>query len=308
MKQPAGSTRDRIVIRASSLPGYTGGCQLRTAVHAMPALFKDAGFHLRPPTTNVGALIGTACHSAAEHGLTEVMLKGAHTPGDVLEDIAVASLYAREGEERDDGAIEVIMDEEASTMPDAERQARRMSLRYDRDVTRQVEVLSVESRIEATVRVKTGADPEVVLSGQLDVLAITRTEQDRRNTLRDQKTSRRAVKGIQHAAQQGCYSLLEAGQGFTVDQVVIDKLRRVKLSEAQPAVEPEVLDVQACEEIAWTAVNEFADKAVAFVKDGNPSRFLPNAASFLCNMMHCRAFGQPVCPATRYLALVQRRR
>lgn len=293
MNAPSPSEPGRLVIRASSLSTYLSACQLRMAVHSMPWLFRQHGYELRPARANIGALIGTACHAAGERGLREKMLAGTIIATSELEDAAIQALHERRREEADQA--ELVMDEQAPDLDTAERQARRMSRQYRDDVVTVVEPLAVERRIEAEFR------PGVILSGQGDLLTLEK-DQEGRVHLRDLKTTRRPQQPFQHAPQLGAYALLYATEGFEVDDAQIDLLRRTRIDKPQMPVEPQPLDIAACEEAAHAVMGEFADKAEAFAKDGNPSRFLPNSASFLCNIRFCRAHGCAVCPATRSLA------
>lgn len=279
-----------ITIRASSLPGYLD-CQLRAAVSQLGSLFQAHGHEVGRPFPNIGALVGSGVHKAAEVALTERMMAGTLAAVSTVEDAAVDAFRARRAQELEEGAGEVIMDGDSPTMDAAERQVARMARQYRQDVAAVARPVAVESRIT----IETGVG-EVLLSGQSDLLHLD--DQGAGNVVRDLKNSRTKANAAKHASQLGAYSLLFRSQGHTTHGAQIDHLPRVKIERPQPPVEHHPLDVAGAERIAHAVTTEFATKALAFAEDGDPSRFLVNPASNLCSPKFCRAFGCPACPAT----------
>lgn len=279
-----------ITIRASSTTSYLD-CQLRAAAHSAPWLFAEHGWELAPPRSNIGALVGSGVHGAAEHALTERMLSGTVMPADAIEDAGIGAFRARRDEEAET-AVEIVMDGDSPSMDDAETQIRRMARQYRLDVLQESEPVAVESRITATFV------EGVTLSGQADLLHLDGRE---RHVVRDLKTGRRRLKATQHAAQIGSYSLLFRSMGYDTGAGQIDYLPRAALKKPQSEVEKMPLDIYAAEQIAHAVLTDMGTKLLAFAADGNPSRFIPNPASNLCSSRFCRAFGTPACPATRSL-------
>jgi hypothetical protein len=279
-----------ITIRASSLPSYLD-CQLRAAVSQLGSLFLAHGHEVARPYPNIGALVGTGVHAAAEVALTERMMAGTLSAVSTMEDAAVDAFRARRTQELEEGAGPVIMDGESPTMDAAEHQVARMARQYRQDVVATARPLAVENRIT----IETGVG-DVMLSGQSDLLHLD--DQRTGNVVRDLKNSRAKPAAVKHIAQIGAYSLLFRSQGHETHGAQIDHLARVKVSKVQPPVEHYPLDVAGAERIAHAVTSEFATKALALADDGDPGRFLVNPASNLCNAKFCRAYGCPVCPAT----------
>lgn len=282
-------TSTTITIRASSLTGYAD-CQLRAVAHSMPALFEEHGHEMAPPRGNIGALIGTGTHGAGEAGHTELMQRGIVPPLSVLEDAGIEAFRERFREERE-VSLEIIMDGEAPDANAAERQVRRMVAAYRTGVMMHANPIAVESRINAELR------PGVILSGQADLLTLEELESGER-VVADLKTSRRPQAAAKHAPQTGCYSLLFRSRGHETSSTRIDGIKRVALAKPQPPVEQQWFPVEQAERIAWATITDFADKAEAFVADGDPSRLLTNPSSLLCNPKFCRLYGKAACPST----------
>lgn len=279
---------DSIKIRASSLTGYVD-CQLRTMLSAMPHIAQEHGHELKPYRPNIGALVGSGVHAAAELGLRQKMLGNIETSSAMM-DAGVEAFHARMAEENEAGAGDLVMDEETPSLSVAEQQITRMARQYRFDVVADVVPVSVESRIECD------AGDGIILSGQSDVLALVREGEQR--VLRDLKTGRRKTSASKHMPQQGAYSLLERSLGHEVDAGQIDHLRRSPLKKAQEQVDSEAYDIVAAEQIATAVLMDFAAKAKRFAQSGDPGHALVNPGSFLCSPKFCRAHGCAVCPAT----------
>jgi hypothetical protein len=277
-----------LVLRASSLGNYQD-CQLRAAAHALPELFAGHGHGMAPRRANIGALVGSGVHGGAELALTELLLGGAASPDDVLEDAGISAFRSRW--EEDVGEQPVVMDEDTPSRNAAEGQVRRMVRAYRRDIVPRVRPVAVERRLEAE------ALPGLVLSGQSDLLALD-AEEGGRTVLHDTKSGRRRANPWKHAAQLGSYSALLRTQGHAVDAVQVDFIQRVKEAKPQPGVVSQPVGIVEAEQIAYAVLNDFGRKALDFQKDGDPSRFLPNPASLLCSAKFCRLWGTKACPAT----------
>ena len=277
-----------LVIRASSLSSF-GDCQLRAAGSMFASQFQAHGHDVRRPRANIGALIGTGVHRAAEVALTEKMVSSSTAALSTMEDAAVESFRQRMAE--DAGDLPVVMDQETPTIAAALSQIPRLVRRYRDDVVEHVVPVEVESRIEAE------AMPGVILSGQADLLVLDAAKG--RRTLRDAKTGRRRQNPWKHAPQCGAYSALFRSRGYEVDAGQIDFLARVKEQAEQPPVEEQKIDIIACEQIAWHVLQDFGSKALAFAADGDPGRFLPNPGSHLCSPLFCRLYGSSACAATK---------
>lgn len=281
---------DPIVIRASSLPGFLD-CQLRAAVSTLSKAFAEHGHWIGRARSNIGAMVGSGVHGGAEVALKEKMASGALAPISTLEDAGIAAFRERMASDEGEG---LVMDDDSPDVDTAERQIRRMVARYREDVAAVARPVSVESRVEAEL------EPGVILSGQGDLLHLDGRDGGR-NVVRDTKTGRRRQSPAKHLAQIGAYSLLYRSRLIQTDSAQIDFVRRAKIADPQPPVEEQPLDLRAAEDVAWAVLNDFAAKAVAFVKDGNPARFLCNPAADLCSPRFCRAFGSKACAATRGL-------
>lgn len=279
---------DVITIRASSTSAWTD-CQRRAAVHSAPKLFADHGFDIAPPRSNIGALVGSGVHGAAEPALKERMLNGSIMPLSAIEDAGIEAFRARKAEEGEIAA-EIVMDGDSPTMDDAEAQIRRMARRYRDDVLVDAEPVAVESRVTAEFM------PGVELSGQADLLHLDGRD---RHVVRDLKTGRQRRKAVTHAAQIGSYSLLFRAIGFDTKEAQIDYLARVTLKKPQPEVEPQPLPLFEAERVAHAVLSDMGGKLLAFADDGDPGRFIPNPSGNLCSLRFCRAFGTDACPLTK---------
>lgn len=280
-----------IKLRASSLSGYSTECQLRTAVEMLGREFDGHDFKLRRRVANVAALIGTGVHGGAEVALLERMM-GSVMPVSAMQEAAIETFRKRTAEETD--GAELLLDSDAPSLGDAEKQVRRMTARYREDVVKTAHPIAVESRIEVVFR------DNVWLSGQADLLHLTEDDSGRAR-IRDLKTSRHPAAAWKHGPQLGCYSLLIRSEGHAVDAGQIDYLRRVPVDRAQPGVEPHEIDIMAAERVAYGVISDFAAKAIGFAADGNPERFLMNPNSRLCHPNFCRAWGTRACSATEGL-------
>jgi hypothetical protein len=290
MKEPTRSKPGLIVIRASSVSSWAD-CELRMAGHSMPWAFAEHGLEMAPQRGNIGALMGSGLHGGGEAGLGEKLLSGTLPPLSVVQDAAIEEFNRRRTEERQ-ATVEIVYSAEAPDTDTAEWQVRRLTRQFYQDVIEVAEPLMVEARLEATFRQGQGtaADPEILLSGQADLLHVDRLNGAR--VLRDRNAAT-------HAGQLGSYSNLIRSYGQEVDAALIDTVRVVKPEKAQPPVDPQPLDVLAAERVATSALSEIADKAVKFIKTGDPFVYKANPSSFLCNVKFCRLYGQQACWATR---------
>lgn len=279
-----------LIIRASSLPSYQD-CQLRVLANSHSHLAREHGWELADARGNIGAVMGTGVHKGAEVGLTEKMVAGGMSPLSTLEDAAVAELHVRLAEERE-STREIVMDDDTPSLSVAERQVRRMVAVVREDIIQRAHPLAVEGHVEATLR------EGIVLSGHSDLLHLSGEHAVGMPTIRDLKTGRRKKKAVVHAPQLGAYSLLFRTVGHSPQAAQIDFVQRVGLKKPQPAAVEQPLPLAGIEAVAWSVLLELGDKLEAFARDGDPSRFIPNASSNLCDERFCRAFGTKLCPLT----------
>ena len=171
----------------------------------------------------------------------------------------------------------------------AERQLARMAAAYREGVLRTARPVMVESRIKAAF------NDDVTLSGQSDLLHLDDQEVP---VVRDLKTGRRKQPASSHAPQIGAYSLLFRSRGMEPKGCQIDYVKREALTKPQPEVVSDGLSIGQAERTAYAILGDWAPKAVAFAKDGDPARFIANPSSMLCSIKFCRLHGKPACPAT----------
>lgn len=278
-----------ITIRASSTSNYLD-CQARAAISMFGDLFAEHGFKLRRPNVSIGALIGSGVHGAAEVGLKESMAGRGLVAASTIEDAGIDAFRARRAEEEAE-AEATIMDPVSCSIDDAETQVRKMSRQYRLDVVAKAHPIAVENRIKVELR------PGVIVSGQGDLLALDMVGGEVA-TIRDAKTSRHKTSALKHLTQLGTYGLLYRSEGLEPQAGQIDLIPRVAVTKPQPPIEEQPINLLAAERMAWSTINDFADKGEAFAKDGNPSRFLLNPSSNLCSPKYCRAYGTPACAAT----------
>ena len=238
----------------------------------------------------VGALIGSANHAAGAAALTEKMLAGTLAPLSALEDAAMEEYRRRHGEESEQG--ELLFDDTTRKPSEVEPTIRKMVTVYRRDVVAERRPLMVERRLIEPF------NDHVQLSGQGDLLALDEQD-DGRAIVRDQKGSRRRnMKATEHAPQIGSYSLLFRSKGFQTDGAQIDFVFRPKVGEMQPPVEVHPLDIAQAEQTAHRVLTDFAAKAVAFERDGDPGVFIADPSCRLCSPKFCRFYGKKACSAT----------
>ena len=273
-----------VIIRPSSLSMYAD-CPRRGAARLFWREIKAAGFVLRRGVRGIGAIVGTAVHSAAEVVYTKKAKTGTTPKEYAAIDITITAL--EKGIAGDpveyDGPRGV-----THNRADALAQAVRMTRSYFRTVVPQVSPILVEERLEAEVA------PGVVLSGQPDIVA------REPNGVRDLKTG---VRVGSHAPQIGAYSLLARAHGIEIDEAAIDWLPRVATGKPQPDPVSVKVRLAQAETAAANIIRHMKSDLRTF-RDGDPERrilpgdpwsFLANPSSTLCSAKWCPAHGTDFC-------------
>ena len=106
----------------------------------------------------------------------------------------------------------------------------------------------------------------------------------RAGSTRDLKTTRRPQQPFQHAPQLGAHALLYATEGFEVDDAQIDLLRRTQIDKPCRCRGNSSPGYRGLRRSAH-ADGRVRRQGRGFAKDGNPSRFLPNSASFFATLL-----------------------
>lgn len=272
---------DPIVIRPSATTGWLD-CSRRAATALFWRDIKAAGFTLRQLDRNVGAAVGTGVHKSAWFTLDAKLRTGEIGSDKDATEIGVETFRA----EIADG---VMWDDVTGNIDTASKQIDRMARSYRYQIAPNVVPLSIEERLEA----KFG---DVVISGQKDVLC--REPAD----LRDTKTGKRKAS---HAAQLGCYSLIERSHGHTVAGLKEDFIPRSSLKRPQPDPETLNYDPGTCEHLAMeviediqAAVHEFRSR-IEHANKPPENAFRPNPNSVFCSDKWCPAHGTAFCRAHR---------
>jgi hypothetical protein len=272
------STRQRIVIRASSTPDGLD-CRRRWAGRAIPDLLREAGYPVRELPQHCGAPIGTGVHAAAAHLLRGKRDQGTPPPFAEAEEVGHVEMDKAFA---DAGAI--TWDGTAKNRPQASEQMRRMARAYAEQVVPKVEPVLIEQRLEGDWP---GA-PGFVVSGQMDDLIRV----DAGNGLRDTKTGREPRKSM---PQVGCYSMLGKAHGYPVADIAIDFIERVQLITPQPAVVQVPLDLDVCERLATRAIGDLIAATTKFLRTQDIESFPTNPGSTLCSDRFCPLWGTKTC-------------
>ena len=273
-----------VIIRPSSLSMYAD-CPRRGAARLFWREIKAAGFELRRSVRGIGAIVGTAVHSAAAVVYTEKAKTGSAPAEHAAIDVAISAL--EKGIAGDpveyDGPRGV-----THNRADALAQAVRMTRVYVRRVVPLVHPILVEERLEAKI------GEGVVLVGTPDIVA------REPNGVRDLKTG---VRVGSHAPQVGAYSLLARAHGIEIDEAAIDWLPRVATAKPQP--DPVSVKVRLAQaETAASNIIRHMESDLRTFREGDPARrilpgdpwaFLANPASMLCSPKYCPAHGTEFC-------------
>lgn len=268
-----------IVIRASSTPTILD-CPRRWAARALPELLADAGYPLRQIAQHIGAPIGTGVHAAGAHMLGIKRDFGEPPPFKEAEERGMVALDEAMAE-----AGEIMWDATARDRTDAQRQVSRMAIAYADQVVPKIEPLLVEQRL--TMRAK----PGFLVRGHLDDLV---TYQRARRAIRDTKTGATPT-GV--APQLGTYSMAAEANGWQVDDLLIDFIKRGSLKKPQEAVRTVPLDLDAAEAAADTAIRTAVGCTESFQATGDIKAFPANPGSKLCSAKFCPAWGTRSCRA-----------
>lgn len=263
-----------IVIRPSSLPQYPD-CQRRTASRLFPHQIAEWGYSFNVTPKNIGAMIGTATHTAAGWLLDEKIRTGEIGNLSEAEDRGVESLkYQRDG-------ADISYDATTPNVSTGQLQIIRMIKRYRMDVAPKAKPTAVEQELSFT----TGLGNKVV--GHLDL-----TE----DGPRDLKTGTQQRMNI---AQYGAYSMLLRANGMPSLQVIEDYLRRVKIKEEQPPVQTTYYDLYLSEDVSASIIKSLERSYALFMENGKPGEFLANPNSVLCGEKFCGCFHSDFCPESK---------
>jgi hypothetical protein len=271
------------IIRPSALTRYPD-CNRRGAAILFRREIQAAGFPLHVGRRGIGAIVGTATHSAAAVTLSEKAKSGALPPASVATDVALQTLS-----ETLAAAGPVIYEPPTHDRPTAVRQVLSMTRAYHREIAPLVDPIIVEERFEAEIA------PGFILSGQPDVVA---REPQR---IRDLKTGARSA-GT-HEPQLGAYAKLVRANKIDVAEAAIDFLKRVPPSKPQPPPVTKQARLAQAETAATSIISHMMGDLRTF-REGDPERrilpgdpwaFQANAQSILCHPKYCPAFGTEFC-------------
>lgn len=267
-------------VRASALSGWSD-CPRRAATRLFKNDILAAGYTLTLDLPrNIGATIGTSVHSAAALTLTEKAQSGTLAPLSTATDCAIETYRetAREG---------VTFDALTASSADAERQVIGMVREYQTVIAPQITPVAIEEQFEADTPFG------LVLTGRSDVLA-----REDNGRLRDLKCSKK--RGA-HRAQIGSYAMLAKANGMTVTTACEDWIQRGSAKKPQPAARVFEHDVPGAESTAWNILRHIAHDIKTFREGdehtlpGDPSAFMSNPSSMLCNPRFCPAWGSDWC-------------
>lgn len=271
-------------VRASATSGYPD-CPRRSAAKLFRREIEAAGFDLRETPRGIGAAVGTGLHKGASVMLAEKAKTGELPPIDVATDAAVETMRA-------EIAPGIAWDKSTVDASEAEAQVLRMTKVYRRDVAPDIQPLTVEERLEATVPWSTQG---IVLTGQSDVIA---REPGR---VRDLKGGTREGN---HNPQLGCYSLLARSTGIDIHEAGIDWVPRVHITaktktKVQPGAVMRKHDIAKVETAAINVLKHI-DSDLKTFREGDPERgvlpgdpwaFAANPSSMLCGEKYCSCHG-----------------
>lgn len=271
-----------IFVRASALSGWAD-CPRRGAANLIPGEIKAAGYVLRELPQNIGAVVGTAVHRAAQVMLDEKIRTGVLAPDTVASDAGIESLHeglklgSRMDRETPDGRV-------------AEIQVLRMQRSYRGEVATYINPIRVESQFEAEV------SPGLIMTGRADVIAQEPGQVD------DLKSGKRLSS---HAPQVGAYSLLAKSHGLDIQSAGIDFIQRVgvgvdrstKLPRQQPPAVRMKIRLEHAEVAAVSIISHIASAIRIFrqgsvelnMRPGEPWAFPSNPSSLLCGEKYCPA-------------------
>ena len=263
------------VIRASSLPSFPD-CPLRWWAQAARAEIEGYGWKLRDLPQNVGAANGTAVHAAAAQTLTEKMNHGALGKIDDAIEVGIESLRTQSRES------DISWDSTTPEMSVAHQQVIRQVRLYHDKVAPQIDPVAVEQHYKAAL------EDGFILSGHVDVAENL--------DLHDLKTGRNQRA---NQSQYGAYALLRRSHGGQANELVEDYIKRGPIQKPQPEPERVVYDGARAERQAMATVKRIVADIKAFRETKDPTSFLANPNSFLCQSKWCPAHGSDLCGAWR---------
>lgn len=258
-----------IIIRPSYLSGWPD-CQRRTAARMFPSVIRDWGYQLNPREPSVGAIVGTATHSAVAHILQAKMDTGELGNITEMEHRGLESLTK-------ELSFGVSWDETTPSQNVAQQQVVRQAKAYRATTAQRVIPIAVERRLEC----KTAAGN--TLSGQIDCMT---------DAIRDTKTGRVQRQNI---VQYGGYALLVKWGGGQVSRLVEDYIKRVSVKQDQPAPIEISYNTEFAEILAARVIASVEAEYAEFAQTGDNLVFSANPSSQLCGPKYCTAFGTNFC-------------
>lgn len=259
-----------ITIRSSGLPMYPD-CQRRTVSRIFPIQIAEWGHEVKQTPMGIGAMVGTATHTAAGWMLSEKIRTGEVGNVTEAEDRGIMKL-----KEQRDGA-DVRYDSTTPAIGVGQMQVQRMTKRYHLDVAPKATPTAVEEEVSFVTRKGN------TLMGHLDLT---------QDGPRDLKTGTQRRINI---AQYGSYSMLLRANQKTSLQVIEDYLPRVKIKDEQPPVQTSYLDLYLAEDVAGSIIQSIEAGYEKFMENGDPLVFAANPNSVLCGAKFCGCFKTKFC-------------
>lgn len=260
------------------LPSYPD-CPRRSVAKQYRRKFEKLGYQFRELPPSVGAVVGTATHTAAE-----MLLRAKFEGKTISMDEALAPAFAGFQEETGKGAT---WDDTSPNANTAQKQIKRQAEAYLYGPLSRIMPLNVNGvpAVELDLRADTGDGWE--LTGHIDLITDA-------PMIRDTKTG--ALVRPYHA-QLGGYSLLARTNGIvkTAAGLCIDFIQRVGISKVQPPCKTISYPVAQCERNAMGIINRIKQDMAAFDQTQNPEVFMANQMSMMCSDKYCPAWGTAFC-------------
>lgn len=257
-------------LRASSTPTWPD-CPRRGAARTFGALISEMGFELSSTVSPVGASIGTATHAAVAHCMEEKGLTGKYPNETETEQCGLEALTneIKKG---------VRWDGLSPNLNTAQKQVIRQYRSYRIHLADKINPSAIERRI--TVTTKRGN----TLTGAIDLAD---------DGIHDLKTG---IAQRVNIAQYGTYSMLRRSEGYSVEHLTEDYIRRVAIDKEQPLPVQVMYNRDYAERVAVSIIGDIEERYVRFVETQDPLTFMANPASQLCSDRYCSAFRTKWCP------------
>lgn len=252
------------------LPNYLD-CPRKAAGQQWREEFEAAGFELRQTFKSAGALIGTASHLGGA-----IMLTSKRDTGSYSLEQALPIAFDKFREDFEKG---VELDETTTNRFVGEIQIEKMVKELAFSFVPTIDPVLIEEKF--AVDIGSGWEMEM----HPDCYSSDFVIYDHKFGSQDDS----------YHSQLGAYSIGMRSHGHRVNDLVLNKIKRVGYKVPQPDMVQEHYDVRSCEKIAYELFSRIKADYERWDKTKDPSAFLPNNRSMNCSKKYCPLWGTDAC-------------